>query len=49
MVDYENLYRVLFNGIMDAIEKIDSERYILAKETLLAATRRAEQIFIEED
>jgi hypothetical protein len=46
-MDYEKLYRILFNGITDALEAIEKEEYAGAKETLIKAQQAAEDYYIE--
>jgi hypothetical protein len=47
MVDYEAVYRVLYNGIMDAITDIEKKNYGFARLTLMKAQQAAEDIFLE--
>ena len=49
MVDYEIMYKVLFNGITDAIHDIDQQNYGYAKDTLIRTQQVTEEIFIETD
>ena len=48
MLDYEKLYRILFNGLTDAIECLENgEGLLRAKETMIRAQQAAEDYFIE--
>ena len=49
MPDYEKLYRILFNGITDALEVLDKEGDLSAKLALIRAQRAAEEHYIEAD
>jgi hypothetical protein len=49
MPDYEKLYRILFNGITDALEVLDKEGDLSAKLALIRAQRAAEEYYIEAD
>lgn len=49
MVDYETMYKVLFNGITDAIQDIEQLNYGYAKDALIRTQQVAEEIFIEAD
>ena len=49
MLDYEKLYRILFNGITDALEVLDKEGDLSAKLALIRAQRAAEEHYIEAD
>ncbi len=45
-MDYEKLYHLLFNAITDALEQLDAQNYGEAKETLISAQQKAEEIYI---
>ena len=45
-MDYEKLYHLLFNDITDALEQMGSQNYGDAKELLVAAQQKAEEIYI---
>lgn len=45
-MDYEKLYHLLFNAITDALEQMKSQNYGDAKELLVAAQQKAEEIYI---
>ena len=47
MVDYEKLYYIMVNASEDAIEEIEKRNYGNAKEILITAERRCEDIYIE--
>ena len=47
MLDYEKLYRILFNGITDALEAYEQEGDLRAKEVLIKAQQAAEDYYIE--
>ena len=47
MVDYEKLYHLMVNASEDAIEEIEKQNYESAKEILIAAEQRCEDIYIE--
>ena len=49
MVDYKTLYALLFNAMTDALEQIDARNYGEASETLIAAQRKAEDIYINSE
>jgi hypothetical protein len=46
MIDYEAIYKVLFDGIADAIEDIKHQNYGYAKEVLIRTQQVAEEIFL---
>ena len=46
MVDYKELYSILFNAITDAIEQLGNENYGTAKELLIAAQQKTEDLYI---
>lgn len=48
MVDYEALYRTLFNGITDAILELERHNYMAARVCLIHAQQAAEELFISE-
>ena len=49
MTDYKAMYLLLFNAITDALEKIDEQNYGEARELLIAAQQKAEDIYIDSD
>jgi hypothetical protein len=48
-MDYETLYRIIFNGITDAIDCMEKDGYAMAKETLIRAQQAAEDYYISAD
>ncbi len=47
MPDYEKLYKILFNGLTDAIECAEEGDYARAQEILISAQQAAEEYYIE--
>ena len=45
-MDYQKMYTTLFNAITDALSKIETQNYGDAKETLISARQKAEEIYI---
>ena len=45
-MEYEKLYHLLFNAITDALEKMEGQNYGDAKNLLIAAQQKAEEIYI---
>ena len=45
-MDYQKMYTTLFNAISDALKKIEDQNYGNAKELLIAAQQKAEEIYI---
>ena len=45
-MEYEKLYHLLFNAITDALKKIKGQNYGDAKDLLIAAQQKAEEIYI---
>ena len=46
MEDYAKLYHLLFNAITDALEQMNAQNFGSAKEALVSAQQKAEEIFI---
>ena len=46
MEDYAKLYHLLFNAITDALEQMNAQNFGSAKEALVSAQEKAEEIFI---
>ena len=46
MADYNKMYLLLFNAISDALEQMESQNYSNAKDMLIAAQQKAEEIYI---
>ena len=45
-MDYQKMYTTLFNAITDALSQIETQNYGDAKETLISAQQKAEEIYI---
>ena len=45
-MEYKKLYHLLFNAITDALKKIEGQNYGDAKDLLIAAQQKAEEIYI---
>lgn len=48
MVEYKELYDLLFNGITDAIEQINKQNVGTAKDLLIRVQQEAEERYISE-
>ena len=46
MTNYEKMYSSLFNAITDALEQIEQQNFGSAKDLLIAAQQKAEEIYI---
>ena len=46
MSDYNKMYTTLFNAITNALEKLEWQNYGDAKDLLIAAQQKAEEIYI---
>ena len=46
-MDFQKMYTTLFNAITDALEQLDAQNYGEAKETLIYAQQKAEEIYID--
>ena len=46
MEDYAKLYHLLFNAITDALEQMNAQNFGSAKEALVSAQQKAEEIYI---
>ena len=46
MANYEKMYSTLFNAITDALEQIEQQNFGSAKDLLIAAQQKAEEIYI---
>ena len=44
---YQKMYYLLFNAITDALKQMDAQNYGEAKETLISAQQKAEEIYID--
>ena len=49
MTDYQKLYTTLFNSITDAIELLDRLEFTSAKEVLISAQQKAEELYITDE
>ena len=46
MEDYAKLYHLLFNAIIDALEQMNAQNFGSAKETLVSAQQKTEDLYI---
>ena len=46
MPDYEKMYHLLFNAITDALEQIEQQNFGSAKDLLIAAQQKTEEVYI---
>ena len=46
MTDYQKMYTTLFNAVTDALEKMEVQNYSDAKELLISAQQKTEEIYI---
>ena len=46
MEDYAKLYHLLFNAITDALEQMNTQNFGSAKETLVSAQQKVEDLYI---
>ena len=46
MEDYAKLYHLLFTAITDALEQMNAQNFGSAKEALISAQQKAEEIYI---
>ena len=46
MPDYQKMYTTLFNAITDAIEEIQGHNDVKAKEILIRAQQKTEELYI---
>ena len=49
MPNFKELYFLLFAAISDAVEQIETANYGAAKDTLIAAQQKAEDIYINDE
>ena len=47
MPDYQKMYTTLFNAMTDAIENIEEANYGIAKELLIQAQQKTEELYID--
>lgn len=48
-VDYKKLYILLFNACTDAVRHIDDKDYAAARDALVLAQQRTEELYIAKD
>ncbi len=48
-MDYKPLYLLLFNATTDALEQLDVQNYGNARDILIAAQQKAEEIYINSE
>ena len=46
MTDYQKMYTTLFNAVTDALKKMEMKNYGDAKELLISAQQKTEEIYI---
>ena len=46
MEEYKKMYLLLFSAITDALEQMEKQNYDTAKDLLIAAQQKAEEIYI---
>ena len=46
MPDYEKMYHLLFNAITDALEQIEQQNLGIAKDQLISAQQKTEELYI---
>lgn len=46
MEEYKKMYLLLFSAITDALEQMEKQNYGTAKDLLIAAQQKAEEIYI---
>ena len=49
MPDFKELYFLLFAAMSDAVEQIEAANYGAAKDMLIAAQQKAEEIYINDE
>ena len=47
MPNYQKMYTTLFNAITDALEELEKQNVGLAREMLIAAQQKTEEMYIE--
>ena len=45
-MDYQKMYTTLFDAITDALSQIETQNYGDAKETLISAQQKAEELYM---
>ena len=46
---YKKMYLILFNAITSALRQIDENDFLVAKEILVTAQKKTEEIFLDEN
>ena len=46
MEEYKKMYLLLFNAITDALEQMEKQNYSTAKDLLITAQQKAEEIYM---
>lgn len=46
MPDYKKMYLILFNAITDALEALNTQKFVLASTRLIEAQQRTEALYI---
>lgn len=49
MVEYEKLYKILFNEITDVIQNLELHNYDYAKEKLINIQQKVEDLYMQSD
>ena len=49
IMDYKPLYLLLFNATTEALEQLDAQNYGDARDILIAAQQKAEEIYINSE
>ncbi len=49
MENYQKMYSLLFNAITDALAQIENQNYGDAKDMLISAQQKAEEIYINKE
>lgn len=47
MIDYEAMYFQLFNAMTDVLTQLEQQNYGQAKQLLILAQQRAEQVYLD--
>ena len=48
-MEYQKAYYLLFNAITDALEALEQQNFGRAKQGLISAQQRAEELFLEDE
>lgn len=49
MADYPAMYSTLFNAITDALEQVEKQNYGAAKDILIEAQQKSEELYMKAD